>query len=127
MILDLFCLDGKAALVTGAARGIGAAIAIAMAEAGADVVLLDVLPCAETAEKAASTGRRVHELNVDLAGSTADSAHELVENVQSSFGRLGILVNCAGIIHREPALEHSEDAWERVLKVNLSSAFYLSQ
>lgn len=126
-MLPTFRIDGRVALVTGAARGIGAAVAVGMAEAGADVALLDVLPCDTTADKVVSTGRRAHELNVDLAELTADRAREVVEDVRRALGSLDILVNCAGIIHREPALEHSEDAWERVLKVNLSSAFFLSQ
>jgi 2-deoxy-D-gluconate 3-dehydrogenase len=127
MILDQFRLDGKIALVTGAARGIGAAIAVGLAEAGADIVLLDVLPCDETAAKILAIGRRSHALTVDLSEIGTARAGRLAREVESVVGAVDILVNNAGIIHREPAIEHAEDAWERVLKVNLSSAFYLTQ
>lgn len=127
MILDRFYLTGHAALVTGAARGIGAATAVALAEAGADVAVLDVLPCDETVGQIAHLGRRARPIRCDLATLDTAGAGGVIAEVREALGGLDILVNNAGIIHREPALEHAEEAWERVLSVNLSGAFYLSQ
>jgi 2-dehydro-3-deoxy-D-gluconate 5-dehydrogenase len=127
MILDLFRLDGKAALVTGAARGIGAAIAAGLAEAGADVAALDVLPVDDTLTRAAAAGRRGHGITRDLREMTPESAAEIIAGCVSELGRLDILVNCAGIIRRAPALDYPADDWQAVLDINLSSAFYLSQ
>lgn len=126
-MIDSFRLDGRTALVTGAARGIGEAIAGALAEAGADVALLDILPCDVTAAQIEMHGRKSHVVICDLTALNMDGARSIMREATNVLGSLDILVNCAGTIHREAALDHSEDAWERVLKVNLSSAFYLSQ
>ncbi len=126
-VLDDFKLDGKVALVTGAARGLGQGIALGLAEAGADVAALDVLPVEETREKVSALGRRCHGMGFDLREAGAKLAREIVGECVSELGRLDILVNNAGIIRRSPALELGEEDWEDVIKVNLSSAFYLSQ
>ena len=126
-VLDAFKLDGKVALVTGAANGLGRGMAIGLAEAGADVVSLDVVPSGETLEEVSSLGRRGHGMEVDLSGVKAKRASEIVGECVEVLGRLDILVNNAGIIRRAPALEFGEDDWEDVISVNLSSAFYLSQ
>ena len=126
-VLDDFSLDGKVALVTGAARGLGQGIALGLAEAGADVAALDIVSLDETGEIIQNEGRRLHAMNVDLLESDAQLAADVVEDCVSSLGRLDILVNNAGIIRRAPALEFGEEDWEAVIKINLSAAFYLSQ
>jgi len=126
-VLDDFRLDGKVVLVTGAARGLGQGIAIGLAEAGADVAALDVLPVDETGEKVSALGRRFHPMNRNLLETKATQAAEIVGKCVSKLGRLDILVNNAGIIRRGSSLEFTEDDWEDVMRVNLSAAFYLSQ
>ena len=126
-VLDDFSLDGKVALVTGAARGLGQGIALGLAEAGADVAALDIVSLDETGEIIQNKGRSLHAMNVDLLESDAQLAADVVEECVSSLGRLDILVNNAGIIRRAPALEFGEEDWEAVIKINLSAAFYLSQ
>jgi 2-dehydro-3-deoxy-D-gluconate 5-dehydrogenase len=126
-VLDDFRLDGKVALVTGAARGLGQGIARGLAEAGADVAALDIVSVAETGDLVRNEGRRFHAMNVDLLEADAKLASEVVEECVSELGRLDILVNNAGIIRRAPALEFGEDDWEAVVKINLNAAFYLSQ
>jgi 2-deoxy-D-gluconate 3-dehydrogenase len=126
-ILDDFKLDGKVALVTGAARGLGQGIAVGLAEAGADVAGLDIASVDETGDLVRNEGRRFHAMNVDLLEIDAGLAADIVAECVGSLGRLDILVNNAGIIRRAPAIEFGEDDWESVIKVNLSAAFYLSQ
>jgi 2-dehydro-3-deoxy-D-gluconate 5-dehydrogenase len=126
-VLDDFGLDGKVALVTGAARGLGQGMALGLAEAGADVAALDIVPVDETGDMIRNEGRRFRAMNVDLLECDAKLASEVVEKCVSELGRLDILVNNAGIIRRAPALEFGEEDWEAVIKVNLSAAFYLSQ
>jgi 2-deoxy-D-gluconate 3-dehydrogenase len=126
-VLDDFSLDGKIALVTGAARGLGQGISHGLAEAGADVVALDIASVDETGDLVQNEGRRFHAMNVDLLESDAKLAAEVVEACVSELGSLDILVNNAGIIRRAPALEFDEEDWEAVIKINLSAAFYLSQ
>ena len=126
-ILDAFKLDGKAALVTGAAQGLGQGLAVGLAEAGADVAVLDVAPLDETREQISALGGNCHVMNENLLGADAALAKRLVSECVSALGRLDILVNNAGIIRRGPALEFSEEDWEDVLSVNLSAPFYLSQ
>jgi len=127
MILDQFKLDGKVALVTGSARGIGQACAIALAQAGADIALVyNRTPADETAKAIRSTGRRAESFQADLSAGV-DVAQELVTRVAEAFDGVDILVNNAGIIRRAPFAEHSVKDWEDVLAVNLSAPFYLSQ
>jgi 2-dehydro-3-deoxy-D-gluconate 5-dehydrogenase len=126
-VLDDFSLDGKVALVTGAARGLGQGISHGLAEAGADVAALDIVPVDETGDLVQKEGRRFQAMNVDLLESDAKLAAQIVEECVTELGRLDILVNNAGIIRRAPALEFGEDDWEAVIKINLSAAFYLSQ
>ena len=126
-ILDDFRLDGRVALVTGAGRGLGQALAVGLAEAGADVAVLDVLPLDETREQITQLGRRCHTMNYDLLKTGPDQAARIVGECASELGRLDILVNNAGIIRRSPALEFGEEDWEDVVKINLNSLWYLSQ
>jgi 2-deoxy-D-gluconate 3-dehydrogenase len=126
LILDAFKLDGKVALVTGASAGLGAAIAVALAEAGARVACHGNTRSPDaTCEEIRKTGRTAHALTGDL--SHPDTPRALVEETLSRFGRLDILVNNAGTIRRSPAVDFSEEDWTTVIEVNLSSVFRLSQ
>jgi 2-dehydro-3-deoxy-D-gluconate 5-dehydrogenase len=127
MILDQFKLDGQVALVTGAGRGLGQAMAVALAEAGADVAGLGSGALDDTAARVQSLGRRFLPLNVNLLEAHAADLAAVVAQVVAGLGRLDILVNNAGIIRRAPVLETSEQDWDDVLQVNLKAVFLLSQ
>ncbi len=127
MILDRFALDGRVALVTGASRGLGQGYALALAEAGADVALLDRTGSGETAAEIEALGRRAHQIVCDLSAATPEMLQAVVGDVVATLGGIDILVNNAGIIRRQPAIEFSEANWDDVLQVNLKAVFYLSQ
>jgi 2-deoxy-D-gluconate 3-dehydrogenase len=127
MILDAFKLDGKVALVTGASRGLGQAMALGLAEAGADIAGLALSECRETGEQVIALGRRFHAIRCDLRQATPQQLTEVVAGVVQTLGQLDILVNNAGTIHRAPIFEFSEAYWDDVLQVNLKAAFFLSQ
>jgi 2-deoxy-D-gluconate 3-dehydrogenase len=127
MILDSFKLDGKVALVTGASRGLGQAMALGLAEAGADIAGLDILESGETGEQVQAMGRRYHAIVSDLKETTPAQLSDLVGDVVDAYGRLDILVNNAGIIRRAPIFEFSEEYWDDVLQINLKALFFLSQ
>jgi 2-deoxy-D-gluconate 3-dehydrogenase len=127
MILDSFKLDGKVALVTGAAQGLGQAMAVALAEAGADIASLDRTGCEGTCEAVRALGRRYHENVLDLRGAGVEALRGAVAQVVRELGRLDILVNNAGTIRRAPAVDFTEADWDDVLQINLKSAFFLSQ
>jgi len=121
----LFDLTGKRALVTGTSGGLGRAMAIGLAEAGADVALVSRTGSRETADAIRALGRRAEDLPADLS---RDDEREAVWNrAVERFGRIDILVNNAGIIRRSPAAEHPREDWDEVLKVNLDAVFRLSQ
>jgi len=125
-ILDRFCLDGKVALVTGSASGLGAAIALALAEAGASVACHgNRRPADETSERIRSLGRKSQSFAADL--NALDGAELLFEAARSAMGAPDILVNNAGTIYRAPAEDYDLQAWMTVMQVNLNSAFRLSQ
>ncbi len=127
MTIDSFKLNGKVALVTGAARGLGQAMALGLAEAGADIAGLDLAECRETSEQVQALGRRYHSVVCDLLRATPEQLSEVVAGVVGALGRLDILVNNAGIIRRAPVFEFSEENWDDVLQVNLKAVFFLSQ
>ncbi|HEX8354838.1 MAG TPA: 2-dehydro-3-deoxy-D-gluconate 5-dehydrogenase KduD [Pyrinomonadaceae bacterium] len=126
MILDAFRLDGKVALVTGASAGLGAAVAVALAEAGADVACHGNTRAPDaTCALVAGAGRRRLGVTGDL--SDQETPRRLVSSVLEEFGRLDVLVNNAGTIRRAPAADYSEEDWASVIEVNLSAVFRLSQ
>ena len=127
MVDDLFRLDGKVALVTGSSRGLGQGAALALAEAGADVALLNRAPAEETAEGVQALGRRTHLIEQDLVTATPQELDDAVGSVVDALGRIDILVNNAGIIRRAPLLEHPASDWDDVLAANLDAVFHLSQ
>lgn len=120
-----FRLDGRCALVTGAAAGLGQAMAIALAEAGADVAGADIAALDTTQALVAKTGRRFVGIGQDLRGPAA--AQDVVAQAAGALGRLDILVNNAGIIRRADAIEFTERDWDDVIDVNLKSVFFLAQ
>jgi 2-dehydro-3-deoxy-D-gluconate 5-dehydrogenase len=127
MILDNFKLDGRIALVTGAARGLGQGIALALAEAGADIVALDQCTSDETGDLVAQRKRRFGQICCDLRQATIPQLQQLVVTTANDWGHLDILVNNAGIIRRTPALEFTEGDWDDVMQINLRALFFLSQ
>jgi 2-deoxy-D-gluconate 3-dehydrogenase len=119
-------LEGKVALVTGSASGIGAAIAECLARAGADVVCHGKDDAAEqTVAAVRSVGRRSFGIRADLA--ERDSHARSIDAVVAELGRLDILVNNAGAIRREAAEHYLDDDWDTLLELNLSAVFRLSQ
>jgi 2-deoxy-D-gluconate 3-dehydrogenase len=127
MILDSFRLDGKVALVSGSSRGIGQGAAIALAEAGADVALLDRGDASATADRIRALGRRVHPIRRDFASASPQELADAVTEAVAELGGLDILVNNAGTIRRAPAAEYPAGDWDDVLTVNLDAVFHLSQ
>ena len=121
-----FSLQGQVALVTGASAGIGAALAIALARAGADVACHGNTRAAQaTAEAVQREGQQACALHGDLADARTPEA--LIGATVERWGRIDILINNAGTIRRAPALETSLEDWNAVLAVNLTSVFRLSQ
>jgi len=126
-ILELFRLDGKVALVTGPGRGLGQAMALGLAEAGADIAGLYRSTFEETQAQVEALGRRFLPIQCDLGEASVDHLNAVVDHVVRDMGHLDILVNNAGIIRRAPAIEFSEQDWDDVIQVNLKAAFFLAQ
>jgi 2-deoxy-D-gluconate 3-dehydrogenase len=126
VILDSFRLTGKNALVTGSSRGMGAAIALALAEAGANVALhaSQSVP-ADIIARVAATGVRHVALTADVR--QPEHAVKLVDQTASAFGSLDILVNNAGITRRAPAVDYPVAEWDEVIAADLTSVFRLCQ
>lgn len=127
MILDQFRLDGRVALVTGATQGLGQAAAIALAEAGADIVAWDRSEAIETAQTATALGRHSYVVQRDLRTASVEDLRQEISRIEANFAPISILVNNAGIIRRADALDFSEEDWDDVLQINLKSLFFLSQ
>lgn len=126
-VIDLFRLDGKTALVTGCRRGIGKAMALALAEAGADIVGVSA-----TLEPESGVGREVTAMGRKFRGYACDfsdrsALYAFVEQVENDVPVIDILVNNAGTILRKPAAEHPDEYWDKVIETNLSSAFVLTR
>lgn len=124
MGVPAFRLEGKVALVTGASAGLGKAIALALAQAGADIAGVSRRAPEAAAKGVSEAGRRFFAIEADLK--TADP-ETIVQAAEQAFGHVDILVNNAGIIRRAQAENFSETDWDDVIDVNLKAAFFLSQ
>ncbi len=124
-ILDSFKLNGKVAIVTGGARGLGQGLALAMAEAGADVATVDVLEQNETKAKIAALGRKCVTVIADLSKTT--DIPRIIDTTIKELGRIDILFNNAGIIRRADVVDFSEKDWDDVININQRTLFFLSQ
>lgn len=125
MILDTFTLSGKVAIVTGCDTGLGQGMAVALAQAGCDIVGVNRKIPEETAARVTALGRRFLAIRADLG--KQESLHDVVAKAVAEMGRVDILVNNAGTIRREDALSFSEKDWDEVVDLNLKSVFFLSQ
>lgn len=125
MILDKFKLTGKIAIVTGASRGLGAAMAIGLAEAGADLALVASSSTDTTAQRIRALERKACPIQANLLDPKA--VPQIVETTVKELGGIDILVNNAGTIRRAPLLEFSEKDWDEVIQINQKSLFFLSQ
>ena len=126
MILDKFNLAGKVAIVTGASRGLGAGMAIGLAEAGADlVVVASSTRLQETVDKIKVLGRRCLGIQADLIDTKV--IPQIIDATLKEYGRIDILINCAGIIRRAPAIEFSEKDWDDVIQINQKATFFMCQ
>ncbi|WP_066584293.1 2-dehydro-3-deoxy-D-gluconate 5-dehydrogenase KduD [Sphingomonas pruni] len=123
--MNPFDLSGKVAIVTGANTGIGQAIALALAEAGADIAAVGRTPAEDTVAKARALGRRAEIVSADL--STIEPVQRIVDETVDKLGGLDILVNNAGIIRRADAVDFTEEDWDAVVDTNLKSVFFLCQ
>ncbi|MDZ4797234.1 MAG: SDR family oxidoreductase [Bryobacteraceae bacterium] len=126
-ILELFRLDGKTALVTGAKRGIGRAMAVGLAEAGADIVGVSrtLEPDSEVEKEVRAEGRNFTGYACDFAN--LDSVREFAATVLAKHSQIDILVNNAGTIMRKPAAEHPDEYWTEVINTNLNAQWILSR
>lgn len=123
-----FSLHGQVALVTGGATGIGRAVAVALARAGADVaVTVNRSPAEATLAAVRETGRRGFSVPCDLETLGAGRANELLDEVRSELGEVTVLVNNAGIIRRSPAADYRDEDWDAVMQVNLNAVWTLSR
>ncbi len=118
-------LEGKLALVTGAASGIGRATAQVLALRGADVALVDLASCAELSDEITAMGRQCAAVEADVGDET--QARVACQQAIETLGGLDILINCAGIILEKPLLEMSADEFDRVVRVNLRGTFLMGR
>ncbi|ATW03526.1 2-dehydro-3-deoxy-D-gluconate 5-dehydrogenase KduD [Sphingorhabdus sp. YGSMI21] len=121
----MFDLSGKTAIVTGANTGIGQGIALALAEAGANIAAVGRSPATETVEKARAFGRQAEIISADL--STIEPVDRIIDETKEKLGTVDILVNNAGIIRRNDAVDFTEEDWDAVIDTNLKSLFFLCQ
>jgi len=125
MILDQFKLDDKVAIITGSARGLGQAMAVGLAEAGADIALVDILDMSDSKKQIESLGRKCITITADL--SKEGCAEKIANTTVQQLGGIDILFNNAGIIRRAEFTEFTEKDWDDVMNVNIRSVFFLSQ
>ena len=127
-VLDLFRLDGQTALITGCRRGIGKAMALGLAEAGADIVGVSrslESTGSDIEREVAALGRKFRGYACDF--SSRKSVYEMLAKVASEFPVIDILINNAGTVLRKPAAEHPDEYWDEIIEVNLSSQFVISR
>jgi 2-deoxy-D-gluconate 3-dehydrogenase len=120
-----FSLEGKVALVTGANTGLGQGIALALAQAGADIAAAGIQAPTETEEKVKALGRRFVAIEANLI--SIEPVQRVLDETLAGLGRLDILVNNAGLIRRADAVDFSEQDWDDVMNVNIKSAFFMAQ
>lgn len=127
MILESFSLKGKIGIVTGASRGLGRSMAMALAEAGANVAVVgrNLPALEEVANEMSNLGVKILPVTADV--SKLQEIQDMVDKVVKEFGRVDILVNNAGTIIRMKAEDFTEDAWDKVMAVNLKGAFFCAQ
>jgi 2-dehydro-3-deoxy-D-gluconate 5-dehydrogenase len=125
MSLNMFSLEGRAAIVTGANTGLGQGVALALASAGADIAAAGIVPASETGDKVRALGRKF--VNIDANLSSIEPVGRIVSEALEQLGRVDILVNNAGLIRREDSVNFSEKDWDDVMNVNIKSAFFMSQ
>ncbi|MDU0202297.1 MULTISPECIES: 2-dehydro-3-deoxy-D-gluconate 5-dehydrogenase KduD [Paenibacillus] len=123
--MTLFNLAGKTAFVTGASGGLGQAMAIGLAEAGANIIAVSSSESVQTVEAIRALGGKAELIAADL--SNEDILEDVVNRAVGIYGGIDILVNNAGIIRRTPAVDHSREDWHDVIDLNLNSAFFLCQ
>ena len=121
----IFDLGGKVAIVTGANTGIGQAIALSLAAAGADIAAVGRTPAEETVEKVRALGRKAQIVSADL--SSIEPVQRVVDETIAKLGGLDILINNAGIIRRADSVDFTEEDWDAVIDTNLKSTFFLAQ
>ncbi len=121
----MFNLDGKVAIVTGASKGLGQGMSIALAKAGADIVGIGTSSLEETKNEIERISKRFLGINADLI--KVDKIDYIVEETIQKMGRVDILVNNAGIIRREDAINYTMQDWDDILNINLKTLFFLSQ
>ena len=127
-ILDQFRLDGQTALVTGSKSGIGKAMAIALAEAGADIIGVSATLEAhgsQVEQAVTATGRKFRGYACDFSDRSA--LYRFISQVKGDVAQIDVLVNNAGTIFRAPAVEHPDEQWDKVVEVNMSAQFILSR
>ena len=125
-ILDAFKLEGKVAIVTGSERGLGRGMAVALAEAGADIVGVTYTADApETAAAIAAVGRKYLHIQANLL--SIEPIAGIVETAVQAFGHVDILVNNAGIITRNDSVDFTEQEWDDVMNINVKSVFFMCQ
>ncbi len=125
MILDDFKLDGKVAIVTGSRTGLGQGIAIGLAEAGADIVGVDIADMSETKATIEGLGKKFLAIVADL--SSTGPIDDIIKQTIDTFEHLDILFNNAGIIKRADAVDFTEKDWDDVMNVNIKTLFFLAQ
>ena len=122
---NLFDLEGKTAIVTGASTGLGKGMTLGLADAGADILLVDYVSSEETLAAVKALGKKAEQIIIDLT--QKDAIQSVVSKALDHFNKVDILVNNAGIIRRTPAIEFSEKDWDDVMNLNSRVVFFLSQ
>ena len=125
MILDSFNLQGKVAIVTGCDTGLGQGMALGLANAGCDIVGVNIVEPTETIQMIEQVGRKFIDVRGNLM--KLDDIPAIVDRAVSELGRIDVLVNNAGIIRRNDAIDFSEQDWDDVMNINVKSVFFLSQ
>ncbi len=125
MILDSFDVKGKVAIVTGCDTGLGQGMALGLAQAGCDIVGVNIVEPTETIEKIKATGQKFIDIRANLM--KLDDIPTIVSRAVEELGRVDILVNNAGIIRRNDAIDFSEQDWDDVMNINIKSVFFMSQ